>query len=104
MYAIIKTGGKQYRVEPEEELKIEKLKGREEGEEVVFDRVLLVKDDEDVNVGRPYLDEAEVAGEIVEKDRDEKVTVFKYKKRKGQRKKFGHRQPYMVVKINDINY
>jgi large subunit ribosomal protein L21 len=103
MYAIIETGGKQYRVEPDEELKVEKLKGRGVGEEVKFDRVLLVNDDGEVDVGKPYLDDAAVEGEIVEKDKEEKVTVFTYKKRKGQRRKLGHRQPYMKVRIDSIS-
>ncbi len=104
MYAIIKTGGKQYRVEPEVEIKIEKLTGKDVGEDVAFDRVLMVKDDEGLAVGRPFVEDAVVSGEIVESARDDKVTVFKYKKRKGQRQKIGHRQPYMKVKINDIDY
>ena len=103
MYAIIETGGKQYRVEPDEELKVEKLKGRGVGEDVKFDRVLLVNDDGEVDVGKPYIDDAAVEGEIVEKDKEEKVTVFTYKKRKGQRKKLGHRQPYMKVRIDSIS-
>jgi len=103
MYAIIETGGKQYRVEPDEELKVEKLKGRGVGEEVKFERVLLVNDDGEVNVGKPYLDDTAVEGEIVEKDKEEKVTVFTYKKRKGQRRKLGHRQPYMKVRIDSIS-
>ena len=60
MYAIIETGGKQYRVEPDEELKVEKLKGQGVGEEVKFDKVLLVNDDGEVEVGKPYLEDAEV--------------------------------------------
>ncbi|MBS3812385.1 50S ribosomal protein L21 [Candidatus Bipolaricaulota bacterium] len=104
MYAIIKTGGKQYRVEPESEIKIEKLNGKDVGEDVTFERVLLVKDNEGLNVGKPFVDDAAVSGEIVESARDDKLTVFKYKKRKGQRRKLGHRQPYMKVKINEIEY
>ena len=104
MYAIIKTGGKQYKVEPEAEIKIEKIKGKDEGEKVEFDRVLLVKNEEDLMIGQPFVEDAVVQGEILERDRDEKVTVFKYKKRKGQRTKLGHRQPYMKVKISDIDY
>ncbi len=103
MYAIIETGGKQYRVEPEKELKIEKLKGKGVGETVKFDKVLLVNEDEGAEVGKPYLEDSVVEGEIVEKDKEEKVTVFTYKKRKGQRRKLGHRQPYMKVKINSIS-
>ncbi len=104
MYAIIKTGGKQYRVEPGTEIKIEKLKGKNEGEEVEFDCVLMIRNEDDIAIGQPFLEEAVVQGEILENDRDEKITVFKYKKRKGQRTKLGHRQPYMKVRIEDIDY
>lgn len=104
MYAIIKTGGKQYKVEPGAEIKIEKITGKTEGEEVEFDRVLLVRNEEDIAIGQPFLEEAAVQGEILGNGRDEKVTVFKYKKRKGQRTKLGHRQPYMKVRINEIDY
>ena len=103
MYAIIETGGKQYRVAPEDELKVEKLKSKGAGETVKFDRVLLVTEDDEVEVGRPYLESAVVKGEILEEGRDEKVTVFTYKKRKGQRRKLGHRQPYTKVRIEDIS-
>ncbi|MBS3735694.1 MAG: 50S ribosomal protein L21 [Candidatus Bipolaricaulota bacterium] len=103
MYAIIETGGKQYRVEPEEELKVEKLKGKGVGETVKFDKVLMVNDEGGVEVGRPYLEDSVVEGEIVENDKEEKVTVFTYKKRKGQRRKLGHRQPYMKVRIDSIS-
>ncbi|MFB6290997.1 MAG: 50S ribosomal protein L21 [Candidatus Bipolaricaulia bacterium] len=103
MYAIIETGGKQYRVTPEEELKIEKLKGQGVGESVKFDKVLLVKKDEEIEVGKPYLEDSVVEGEIVEKDKEEKITVFTYKKRKGHRRKLGHRQPYMKVRVDNIS-
>jgi len=103
MYAIIETGGKQYRVSPDEEVKIEKLKGKGVGEEVEFDRVLLVNGEEGTEIGHPYLEEGVVEGEIVEEDKEDKVTVFTYKKRKGQRRKLGHRQPYMKVRINSVS-
>jgi len=103
MYAIIETGGKQYRVSPDEELKVEKIKGKGAGEMVEFDKVLLVKDDETLEIGKPYLEQSVVEGEIVEEGREEKVTVFTYKKRKGQRRKLGHRQPYTKVRIDSIS-
>lgn len=103
MYAIIETGGKQYRVTPEDELKVEKLKGKGVGETVEFDKVLMVNDEEGVDVGKPYLEDSVVEGEIVEEDKEEKVTVFTYKKRKGQRRKLGHRQPYTKVRIDSIS-
>lgn len=103
MYAIIETGGKQYRVQRDDELKVEKLKGKGAGEKVQFKKVLLVNEDGEVELGKPYLDEAVVEGEIIEEGRDEKVTVFTYKKRKGQRRKLGHRQPYTKVRIDNIS-
>lgn len=103
MYAIIQTGGKQYRVEEGNTIRIEKIKDTEEDQAVEFDRVLLVKNDDELEVGQPFLDHASVTGEIAEKGKGDKITVFKYKKRKGYRKKLGHRQPYMEVKINSIN-
>ncbi|MBS3739946.1 50S ribosomal protein L21 [Candidatus Bipolaricaulota bacterium] len=103
MYAIIETGGKQYRVQRDDELKVEKLKDKGAGEKVQFEKVLLVNEDGKVELGRPYLDEAVVEGEILEEGRDEKVTVFTYKKRKGQRRKLGHRQPYTKVRVDNIS-
>ena len=102
MYAIIETGGKQYRVEEGETIQIEKLPQNEVGDEVNFEKVLMVKDDGGVSFGKSYLDKAKVKGEVTESDRKDKITVFKYKKRKGYRKKKGHRQPYMNVLINSI--
>ncbi len=103
MYAIIETGGKQYKVNKDDELKIEKLKGKGAGEQVQFDKVLLVNEEEDVELGKPYLEDVVVEGEVLEEGRDEKVTVFTYKKRKGERRKLGHRQPYTKVRIDDIS-
>ena len=102
MYAIIKTGGKQYRVEESGEIQIEKLPDMDVGDSVTFDRVLMVSDQEGLDVGRPYLENAQVEGNIVESDKQDKITVYKYKKRKGYRKKKGHRQPYMKVRIESI--
>lgn len=103
MYAIIETGGKQYRVSPKDELKVEKIKGKGSGELVEFDKVLLVKEEEGVSIGKPYLEDSVVEGEILEEGKEEKVTVFTYKKRKGQRRKLGHRQPYTKVRIDNIS-
>ncbi len=103
MYAIIETGGKQYRVSPQDELKVEKIKGKGAGELVEFDKVLLVKEEEGVSIGKPYLEDSVVEGEILEEGKEEKVTVFTYKKRKGQRRKLGHRQPYTKVRIDNIS-
>mgnify|MGYP006287487689 CR=1 FL=1 len=102
MYAIIKTGGKQYKVEEGQVIKIEKLPV-DEGENVEFDRVMAVSDDEDVDFGRPYIDDAKVTGKVVEQGKNKKIIVLKYKPKRRYKKKMGHRQPYTKVKIESIN-
>ncbi|MGM0419554.1 MAG: 50S ribosomal protein L21 [Bacillota bacterium] len=102
MYAIIKTGGKQYRVNEGDILKIEKL-DTPEGEEINFDRVLAVSDEEGLKVGQPFLDGASVKGTILEHGKNKKVKVFKYKPKRRYRKKTGHRQPFTRVKIDSIS-
>ncbi|MBW1886844.1 MAG: 50S ribosomal protein L21 [Deltaproteobacteria bacterium] len=101
MYAVIQTGGKQYVVAPGEELKVEKLPG-EVGETIAFDRVLLTSDGENVNLGKPYLENTKVLGRITDHGRNKKIVVFKYKRRKGYRKKLGHRQNYTLVRVENI--
>ncbi len=101
MYAVIKTGGKQYRADPGEEIKIEKLQG-EVGDSVTFDKVLLTSDNDNVNIGSPYLEGINVIGKITRQAKDKKIVVFKYKKRKGYRKKQGHRQHFTLVRIENI--
>ena len=101
MYAVIQTGGKQYVVAPGEELKVEKLPG-EVGETIAFDRVLLTSDGENVNLGKPYLKNTKVLGRITGHGRNRKIVVFKYKRRKGYRKKLGHRQNYTLVRVENI--
>ena len=101
MYAIIQTGGKQYRVTPGEEVKVEKLFG-EIGDNVIFDKVLLTSDGEAVNLGKPYLENTKVQGLITRHDKDRKIIVFKYKRRKGYKKKQGHRQNYTLIKVENI--
>jgi large subunit ribosomal protein L21 len=101
VYAVIETGGKQYRVEPGDTVRVESLPG-EIGDAVAFDRVLLISDDESVAVGRPVIEGARVTGEIVEHGLGEKLTVYKFKRRKNQRKRNGHRQQYTAVKINEV--
>lgn len=101
MYAVIQTGGKQYRVEPGEELTIDKLDGKV-GDEVCFDRVLLVSKDDKVKVGKPVLKNVKVRAQITRQGRGPKIVVFKYKKRKGYRRKQGHRQDFTGVRITQI--
>ncbi|MDE0291991.1 MAG: 50S ribosomal protein L21 [Candidatus Dadabacteria bacterium] len=103
MHAVIKTGGKQYIVKPGDVIDIEKISG-EPGEEVNFEEVLLVSaDGEDVKVGSPVVENARVEGRIVKQKRGEKIVVFKFKRRKGYRKKAGHRQNLTSVEITSIS-
>ncbi len=104
-FAIIETGGKQYRAVEGETIKIEKLKDKEykEGDTVVFDKVLLVDNGTDVtNIGTPYLDGAKVSATVSSIGRDQKVIVIKYKQKSRYFKKNGHRQPHFKVTINKI--
>lgn len=100
MYAVIETGGKQYRVQEGDVITVEKLNAQA-GETVTFDKVLLMSDGKEVKVGTPYLSEA-VTGSVVENGKGEKVIIFKYKAKKDYRKKQGHRQPYTAVKIESL--
>ena len=102
MYAVIKTGGKQYKVAPKEQIRIEKLNGNA-GSEVSFDEVLLVNDGKETRVGTPCVDGATVAGKIVDQIRGDKLTIFKKRRRKDSKKKQGHRQNLTVVEITGIN-
>ncbi len=101
MYAVVATGGKQYKVQEGEILRVEKLAG-EVGSEVAFDQVLMLSDGEKVQIGQPVVEGAQVNAHIVEQGRAKKIIVFKYKRRKRYRRKHGHRQPYTTVKIDTI--
>ncbi|MDD7408313.1 MAG: 50S ribosomal protein L21 [Anaerovoracaceae bacterium] len=101
MYAVIETGGKQYRVQEGDEISVEKL-GAEAGEEVVFDKVLVAGEGADVKIGAPYVEGASVKSTVVENGKGQKVIIYKYKAKKDYRKKQGHRQPYTTVKIDSI--
>ena len=101
MYAIIATGGKQYKVAEGDVIKVEKL-GAAAGENVVFDQVLVVRGD-DVKVGNPTVEGATVTASVVKEGKAKKVIVYKYKRKTGYHKKNGHRQQYTQVKIEKIN-
>lgn len=102
MYAIIETGGKQYRVQEGDVVFVEKLTA-EVGEAVVFDKVLAVSTDEELTVGTPAVAGASVNAKVLGHGKDKKIIVFKYKPKKGYRRKQGHRQPYTKVQIEKIN-
>lgn len=102
MFAVIKTGGKQYLVSAGEKIKIEKI-DVEEGKEVVFDEVLLLgKDDKDVKIGNPFVKGAKVKAKVLAQDKAKKIIIFKYKPKKRYQKKQGHRQPFTEVEILKI--
>ncbi|MEW8974210.1 MAG: 50S ribosomal protein L21 [Tissierellaceae bacterium] len=101
MYAVIETGGKQYRVQEGDILFVEKI-DVEEGQGVNFDKVLLVSKEGDITVGKPFVEGAKVEGSVLEQGKSKKIVVFKYKAKKNYRKKQGHRQPYTRVKIEKI--
>jgi large subunit ribosomal protein L21 len=102
MYAVIKTGGKQHRVSPGEVLAVEKIAGNR-GEQVVFDQVLMVVDEADVRIGAPIVAGARVVGEILEQKKGPKINIFKMKRRKGSKKKTGHRQLLTSMEIKEIS-
>ena len=102
MYAVIVTGGKQYKVSEGDTLFIEKLDAAE-GENVTIDEVLVTGDGENVNVGAPTVDGASVEAKVVKNGKAKKIYVFKMKRKKNERKKNGHRQPYSKVEIVKIN-
>ena len=101
-YAVISTGGKQYKVKQGEVVQVERFDG-EVGTPVTFDDVLLYSGDDNLAIGTPVLENAVVKGHIVDQGKDRKIVVFKYKRRKGYRRKQGHRQPYTAVKIDQIS-
>jgi large subunit ribosomal protein L21 len=101
MYAVIKAGGKQYRVEQGDTLAIERIEG-DTGAQVAFDEVLLVGDEGATYIGRPVLQGAKVTGTIVEQGRAKKVVVFKFRRRKNYKRKKGHRQYFTRIRIDAI--
>lgn len=101
MFAIIKTGGKQYKVSEGDIIKVEKIEA-ESGDKIEFDQVLMVAGD-DVKVGSPVVEGAKVSAEVLDQKKDKKIVIFKFKAKKNYRKKKGHRQPYTLVKIEKID-
>ncbi|SEO73118.1 50S ribosomal protein L21 [Aquisalimonas asiatica] len=102
MYAVIKTGGKQYRVSEGDILRVEKLDA-EQGASIEFDQVLLVSDGNDVKIGTPVLDGSKVKAEVTDAGKGDKVRIVKFKRRQNYRRMKGHRQPYTEVKITGIS-
>lgn len=101
MYAVIETGGKQYRVQEGDIVRVEKL-DVQEGEKVDLSKVLLISNEDGIVVGKPYIDGAKVEATVIEHGKDRKIVIFKYKPKKDYRKKQGHRQPYTKIKIEKI--
>ncbi len=101
MIAIIKTGGKQYIVSPKQKIKIEKLEGKA-GDKIEFTDVLLFENDKIIEIGKPFIKGAKVVATILKQDRADKIIVFKYKAKKRQQKKAGHRQYFTEVEIKEI--
>jgi large subunit ribosomal protein L21 len=101
MYAVISSGGKQYRVQPGETIQVERLEA-EVGQNVKFDEVLAVKTDTDFKVGTPWVAGASVSGKVVNHGRGEKIIVFRFKRKKQYKKTTGHRQDFTAIKIGEI--
>ena len=101
MFAVIETGGKQYKVQEGDILFVEKLNAQD-GEKVVFDKVFAVSDGEKFTVGTPVVDGAKVTANVVKNGKAKKIYVLKYKSKKNEKKKIGHRQPYTKVQIEKI--
>lgn len=102
MYAIIEAGGKQYRVSEGDRIRIEKIKA-ENGEQVKFDKVLVLGDGAEAKIGAPYVEGVAVYADVIETGKGKKVIIFKYKSKKDYRKKQGHRQPYTLVEITGLS-
>ena len=102
-FAIIKTGGKQYKVSEGQRLKIEKLPAPA-ASEVIFDDVLLAVDGDDIGIGQPKIDGARVTAKVVKQGRARKIIILKYRPKKRYKKKMGHRQPYTEVEVTEIKF
>ncbi|MGR8934789.1 MAG: 50S ribosomal protein L21 [Gammaproteobacteria bacterium] len=102
MYAVIQTGGKQYRVEQGTTLKVEKLEA-EIGGDIVFDKVLMVQSDDAVKIGQPFVDGGKVTATVTSQGRHDKIKIIKFRRRKHHMKQMGHRQYYTEVRITGIS-
>jgi len=101
MYAVIKTGGKQYKVSPGDMVRVEKLEAKA-GETIEFKDVFMIADGDKVSVGKPALASAMVTAEVMGEGRGEKILIFKHRRRKGYRKTIGHRQDFTTIKVKEI--
>ncbi|HHX29265.1 MAG: 50S ribosomal protein L21 [Bacillota bacterium] len=101
MYAIVETGGKQYKVSPGETFRVEKLPGTR-GDSLIFEKVLAVADDGGIRVGNPYLEGTTVKGTIVRQGKARKVLVFKYRAKTNYRRRYGHRQQFTEVRVDSV--
>jgi large subunit ribosomal protein L21 len=101
MLAVIKTGGKQYLVLPGQKIKIEKI-DKKEGQEIIFDQVLLLKKNEKLEIGKPFVKGAKVIGKVLKQEKAKKIIIFKFKPKTRYRKKIGHRQLFTKVEIIKI--
>lgn len=102
MYAVIETGGKQYKVQPGDVIFVEKL-AAEDNAEITFDKVIAVGADDGIKVGKPYVEGATVSAKALKTGKGKKIVVFTYKPKKNEKRKKGHRQPYTKVEIAAIN-
>lgn len=102
MYAVIKTGGKQYRVAPGQSLKVEKIAG-EAGDSVEFDQVLMIADGDNITIGSPIVDGGSVSAKVKTQGRGKKIEIIKFRRRKHYHRRAGHRQDYTEVEITGIN-
>ncbi len=101
MYAVIETGGKQYKVSKDDVIRVEKLE-QEEGAKVTFEQVLCVNDDQTLKIGAPYVDGAKVEATVLKNGKGKKVIVYRFKRKSGYHKKNGHRQPFTELRIDSI--
>ncbi|MEM5778740.1 MAG: 50S ribosomal protein L21 [Candidatus Aenigmatarchaeota archaeon] len=101
MLAVIQTGGKQYLVSPGDKIKIEKI-NKKEGEEIIFDKVLLLEKGKQIKIGTPLVEGVKVIGKVLSQGKGKKIIVFKYKAKKRYKKKKGHRQPFTEIEILKI--